>query len=376
MIRLSKSQVASSILIRLALIVQISLFLQSEASGQIVQGRILDANSQEPIEGVHVFINGTKNGVVSDKNGFYRFNAPNRPEFTLIFSHVSYDVQTFDFKGFAEFTKLDVQLKHATNLVGGVMVTARRDRKRERRLKEFKSFFFGKYHNPELIEIENEYVLAFEKVKNGGFQVQGQPVLKVMNKHLNYEIYFHLISFNSKNKSFFGYSDFSDLGSSYHLKPDSVEANRHTSYKGSLRHFFYALVNDKLDEEGFAASILKKVSLNGDIATHIRHYFVSTPLEFSDEKGKKGNIEMTRLDSGLYELYVDGFIEIAYFDELDKEGGPQISSLVLKGPVLVNKQGIVFNQEQVQIDDYLLNEGVYYALPFEYLPMAKDTPGN
>ena len=353
------------------ILVTILIVTPSIMDAQVIFGRLRDAVTKEPIEGVHVFISGTETGVISDENGFYRFYTNGRKYFRLVFSHVSYEIEAYDFENLSENIKLDKQLLGKMNMLEAVEVTATRNRRRERRLKEFKDFFFGDYHDEDKIKIENEYVIDFKRTSGGGFEVEGNPVLKVLNNHLNYEIYFHLLDYNDRNRYFFGYSDFTDLNSLNDIDNTEFEENRKKAYWGSLRHFFYALIHDKLGEEGFSTTLLESVKIAGNSTLLKQNSFNPTPLRVKDMHGFSSNIQLKKLESGLYELYIEHMVKITYLDELDAEGLPQVSTLTLKKPILINSNGVVANPDGMGVEGYLINEGVYHFLPFEFSHVSR-----
>ena len=67
--------------------------LTAQNSGQL-SGRILDQQSQLPIQGVTVLLEGTTMGVATDEEGYFTFRDVPTRTYNLIISHLGYQSQT------------------------------------------------------------------------------------------------------------------------------------------------------------------------------------------------------------------------------------------------------------------------------------------
>ena len=71
------------------------LLISSYAYAQFsVSGTLKDAQSQQPLTGVTVVIEETKNGSITDKNGFFQLNNVAKGSYTLRFSSIGYQTVT------------------------------------------------------------------------------------------------------------------------------------------------------------------------------------------------------------------------------------------------------------------------------------------
>lgn len=69
----------------------LAIFVSFQVMGQeTVSGKVIDANSAEPLPGVNVLISGTTSGVITDLDGTYTLSVDNVENATLIFSYVGY----------------------------------------------------------------------------------------------------------------------------------------------------------------------------------------------------------------------------------------------------------------------------------------------
>ncbi len=347
----------------LFLVTLFCLFSQSYA--QVITGKVIDSETKESIQGAHVFINGNTGGAVSDSNGNYSFDTLGRSDFKLIVSHVSYDVKIYTFDSVEESFTLNMYLDPSINPLSDIEVTAEKNRRWERRLKQFKSIFLGKAYDPDLIEIENEYLLEFKDLETGGFGVEGQPVLKIQNRHLNYQVYFHLLDFDSRLSSFLGYSDFDEIKDS---ALDSLELNnrRREAYKGSLRHFFRAVIDDDLKNQGFSANVLSRKESATQTQPGLQNKILRTPLDVRRGLYDTGDLRVKILDNGYFGLEYEGSLEVIYNDKSRFRKPSQITTLTFKKSLVVDTNGVLLNPSSLQLNGHLLDEGVYYYLPSDY----------
>ena len=96
---------------------------------QEVEGRVTDAETEEPLPSVNIRVQGTTTGTTTGSDGRYRITVPG-PDVTLVFSFVGYERQEIRVRG---RTTLDVQLQPDRGTLEDVIVTTQR---REERLQE------------------------------------------------------------------------------------------------------------------------------------------------------------------------------------------------------------------------------------------------
>ena len=65
-----------------------------EAAPETVQGRVVDAETGQPLPGAHVFLNGSTLGTITDADGRYRLDnlPPGSPE--IVASMLGFEAQT------------------------------------------------------------------------------------------------------------------------------------------------------------------------------------------------------------------------------------------------------------------------------------------
>jgi len=358
--------------------------LTTAVMGQsIVKGRVKDEKTGQPIQGVHVFINGTQLGALTDVNGFYKIDGINLTEFRLIFSFVGYGSKAYDVEKSKGLITIDATLKEAARFLGSVEVNGKKDRRRERYLEGFREFLFGENYEPSLIEIDNDYILEFKGRGGKNFVVRGEPVLNIMNSHLGYNIYFQLTDFQyGKNNLYHGYSQFIEMEPKSKSQEEQWLDNRRQAYFGSMRHFFKSLIEDRLKEEGYEASITEysaEFESNANWVTQIKNSIALTPrnrpVESVDkrdiEKDSKENYIIYLVSEGLYEIDFEDILEVSFVEEPDSKES-QKSQLRLKEPLLVYESGLVKNPGAIALMGYWSKRGIYELLPFEYKPETEN----
>jgi len=226
---------------------------------RILSGRVVDLKTNTPVEFAHVFLSNTTFGKTSDTSG--RFFLDNLPaeEFILVVSIVGYET----FSGKINLTQrnisnLVVKLKSKVVELDDVSVTGQADKKWNRLYDVFEKEFIGQTLNSENCEIENPWVVEFtEDSKTNNLAVLTAEPIQITNKSLGYSITYYLEEFryNHGSLKYFGFPIFKYMEVAEAEEEKLWQKNRHLAYTGSLRHFFYTLVNDEYETDGF--TILK-----------------------------------------------------------------------------------------------------------------------
>lgn len=101
-------------------------FLLSAQNEPIVNaniiGKVVDANSNEPLIGATVSIKGTTNGATTDANGEFKLITGQKLPFTLIITYIGYQKQ----ETVINENNVEIKLAPATNQLSDVVITSRR----------------------------------------------------------------------------------------------------------------------------------------------------------------------------------------------------------------------------------------------------------
>jgi hypothetical protein len=166
------------------------------AQNATLSGRVVDAETDTPLPGAHVFINHTLMGTATDERGTFEVENISPGSYELITSMLGYETATKHLVVTPEqpLYDSDVRLEPAVLEMAEVEITARRPRRWKRDLKRFEELFVGTGPNSGKTHILNPYVLDFET--NGDvFFARASAPLEVQNLALGYRINFVLTEF-------------------------------------------------------------------------------------------------------------------------------------------------------------------------------------
>lgn len=342
----------------------IQLSLAASAQHRIY-GKVASEQTGVEIEGVHVFLDGSTQGALTDQSGVYELKDIWANNFQLVFSFVGYQPYAMEIRNLSQDTVINVFLKEGVYELEDVSVQAIRQKKWDRYMKRFRRAFLGENFNEVLVSIENEYILEFKDERGDSFSVESQPILKVRNEYLGYDLYFQVETFRQREgTSSLGYAAFREMESAGTDQSSIWVENRSTAYLGSPRHFFKALIDGNWEEEGFAAT-----NLSHRLAIGMSHRYeeVRKDINVGEVLGSGVNISVKKREDGIYEIEFQGVLEIFYFDESNSKDF-QKTEISMSSPLEVFPNGVIRNPKAMISYGFWSKQGVYEMLPFEYLP--------
>jgi hypothetical protein len=346
----------------------------SNAAGQaFIAGTVTSAETGATIADAHVFIAASMNGSVTDEAGRYELNGVPLGAQRLYVSIIGYEPQSLDvFLREAGGHTFDFVLEEAVIEVGEVEVTAERDERWQRRLDKFIRLFIGETPYAALTEIVNPEVLDFTD-RVGRFTARASETLVIENRALGYRVHYYLKEFESTTNrvKWDGEPLFEEMAPSTPEEAALWQKNRADAFNGSLRHFLLALLEDRVEEQGFV--IYQRPAARGGLATTPTPANNRFPID-SDEILKPGDGAQERI------LEFHGFLETVYTGETEDESylvwrgergraKYRTSMLLLEqGPTIVDLKGDVLDPYGVTQFGYLAFERVADEVPREYRP--------
>ncbi|MFQ5569503.1 MAG: carboxypeptidase-like regulatory domain-containing protein [Rhodothermales bacterium] len=358
------------------------LLLAPLASAQDIDatliGIITDAETGQPIENVHVFIAVSMNGTTTNAEGNYRLAGVPLGTLRLYVSFVGYEPQARDLFIRSTGTQTyDFQLKPAIVEIGEITVTTD-NKKWKRQLEKFTRLFIGETPNASETEIVNPEVLDFSN-KGGTFRAQASEPLILENKALGYRIQYFLKDFAAtmNRTQYDGEPLYEEMAPESPEQSALWHARRDSAFYGSFRHFMLALLNNRVEEQGFKTYSRPSSggpggsSLGGSAFRSDQRY----PLDPTTII-KEGQSPDERI------LDFDGFVEIVYTGETESKSylrwaqrpygsRPRFRTSMIrveKGPTVVDLKGDVLDPYGVTFYQYLAFERVADELPKEYRP--------
>lgn len=231
------------------------LLVNFTVQSQIIEGTILDSKSKETLPGATVYLDGTTISTITDLNGNFSINTKSNNA-TLVVSFVGYSTYRLDNPLQYVDKKVKVMLVEESISLEEVVI-GKGPFSRKQMMRVFRTEFLGESKAGKSCKILNEddIVLYFD-VSNNTLNVSARNPLKIINKHLEYEVNFDLeeliVHYNYKSlskfnqiKSFFsGTTFYKDLS-----KNNKADKKRRETFYGSATHFAHTLANEAWEKE-------------------------------------------------------------------------------------------------------------------------------
>lgn len=267
----------------------LSLLLSPLVDAQsIIRGYVKDATNNENIEFATVYVNGTTIGTNTDFDGYFELKIPSFPV-QVVASHLSYKNVTFLLEQPQKDTLL-VRLEPDNFDLATVQVTDNNNRLKN--LREFKENFLGIDPLGKEAILQNPEVLLFNRTydtiqsRNVRLNQDGNPITIKRSKEmtakgrktlmvdlpsLGYKVNIDLVHFGIEYGRGLGEPDFSNwLVYTYFQPYESNKKsklkrwakNREKAFIHSQQHFFRALYDKELAENGYKLFIKVKDTIN------------------------------------------------------------------------------------------------------------------
>lgn len=230
-------------------------------------GRVIDANTEEPVPFATVYVDGTSTGDVTAEDGTVSvaLNTVRRP-LIIVISHLNYQNRTIEVKNLTE--PFLARLRPAGNELAQIEVDD--VDQRVKNVREFRERMLGTDDWGLRAELLNDDQIIFERDrlprKSGklgparNLRARSQDALRVQLTDLGYLLRLDLVDFlytyANGQMSYLGTSFFIPVPPKNKRQARRYERNRNRAYYGSQLHFSRALLADSLDRSGFQVSEL------------------------------------------------------------------------------------------------------------------------
>jgi hypothetical protein len=202
-------------------------------------------------------------GTQSDAEGHYVLKNIPAGRHRLVASMVGYQPKMvlIDFPGNTKV--LNFTLEEDNKTLDEVRVVGTQDKKWEKQFRAFEKGFLGESFNHKEVNITNKEVVDFTESEDA-FSAKASQPLQIINKSLGYKVTYFMDNFEKTNSltSFKGLASFEKLVPEDAKQERRWKRNREEAYEGSMKHFLKTLVENRLEEEGFNAYLLKPEFLN------------------------------------------------------------------------------------------------------------------
>ena len=231
-----------------------------------IRGQVLDAETETPLVGAHIFLANSTHGTVTDSDGQFVLDRLAAGTYDIAVSMLGFtlEVVRMTFPG-------DEQTPHLFRLtprvlpMGEVVIAAARSEREarnwERYIDTFIAHFIGTTDNADQVTLLNPEVLYFTASAPGHLEAAATEPLVIENRALGYRIYYHLQAFEAHDAGvrYYGTRRFERLPPRNRRERRRWERAREETYTGSLPHFLITLLRatDAHDvrSEGFTVGL-------------------------------------------------------------------------------------------------------------------------
>jgi hypothetical protein len=356
------------------LIVFTLFFLNTISSAQIssyfVKGKVINAQTKQPMQGASVFAENTTLGTATDQDGNFVLELP-IGGYSLVVTYTGFNTQSIRISN-TESNKIDIEMTVKEKSLEEVAVVSTGETKNglEKYGNFFMEEFIGKSKNSGLSKLKNPESLKFyfSKRKNRLKVLSSEPLI-IENNALGYNIKYEMDSFvheyNTDITIYTGYPLFEEMQSTSEDQKIKWKSARESAYKGSILHFMRSLYNMELEEEGFQIQLM--VNINGkDSALKVKDYYQALNYNQIDSTSPVV-IKPNQNKIGI--IYINEKPEEGYLSE-NKEvpAGFQFStiSFLPNKSLSIEENGFYYEQNDFLINDYWEWNRMADALPYDY----------
>ena len=236
-------------------------FVFAQQKYQLIGSVVEKGNTAIP--GASVFLEGTTMGTQTDANGHFSLKNIPAGRHRLVASMVGYvpKMVLIDFPG--KTSELTFSLEEDNKTLAEVRVVGTQDKTWEKQFRAFEKGFLGESYSKKEVYITNREVVDFTENEEA-FTAKATQPLQIVNKTLGYKITYFMDNFEKTNSltAYKGLASFEKLVPEDARQERRWQRNRVEAYEGSMKHFLKALVENRLEEEGFNAYLLKPEYLN------------------------------------------------------------------------------------------------------------------
>lgn len=293
-------------------------FIILSVHGQTLNGTVIDAKTQEPLEMVAVYFDNTTVGTTTDEKGEFSISYSEMVQSTLVISYLGFEKVYIN--NYRERQQIEVALVEAKNELGEVFISYDDILTRRQKLRLFRDYFLGTTILGKKCKILNEdaiYLRYNDKEKT--LYANTKEPIQIHNKTLGYKVIYDLSDFevrfryvNPKSNTFSLYSAYF-LGTMYFMDLNSESPRkryikrRKKAFEGSIQHFMRALYNKNLEASGY--TVFRK----GLLVNNPWEFFKIRPIDKTSQK----QVELKERVSLLFDndrqsdMYLDE--EVPYF---------------------------------------------------------------
>ena len=339
-----------------------------------ISGKVLDIETNEPIANASVYLSGTTKGQSTKADGSYHLKDLSPGIYELIFSHVGYKnrIEVVEITDINLTINAKLAIKPVSLSSVEVVSENKNSGPRRRALRKFKDFFFGNDYMESQVSITNEDDINLLRLQGNIIETADEYILNIENNYLGYDLEYYLRQFRlaPETQAMLGYPRFQEKEAADLTQNVTWIENRQRAYNGSIRHFFQALINAELEEEGFTMMLTRDDPETIE-ENELEIYKESAERRLQvDSKDLPQNVivEPTAFDN-ILQINFGEIVEVNYENEFDNSGAYQASKIKMVDEYLyVFDNGVMINPSAIKLFGQWANEGVYNLLPSDFVP--------
>jgi CarboxypepD_reg-like domain len=360
---------------QIAISFSLIVYSQLAISQNLLTGKVISEATQEPLPLVSVYLNGTTNGSVTDKNGVFNIKNVQPGKYKLVASSIGYITYTKLIDTRLSNTDLTITLKLKADELQTVDVVSYDPEGWENWGKLFTDLFIGTNPNAIICRIMNPESIHFRLNKDNTLTAVAKEPIRIENDALGYEILYKLedfeYDFTTHIVAYSGYALFKDLSDSHAGKVEKYARKREETYEGSLLQFMRVFFMNKLEQNGYEIRSKRTLFNPGNPSRPV----ISSQLISSDSIG-------FAVDSNTAGFYSQDSLEITYTHKVIPNAYKRLSKqhknetfpvsqmrFINKRPVFIINSGYYYGPEDVKITGFWAWwETTANLLPYDYWP--------
>lgn len=352
----------------LALLASFFLLSISSFAQGTISGKIIDAESNEPLSGASVFAQNTTKGTTTDKEGKFSLYL-NKGGYEVIISFTGYTSRKINFEAVAD-RQFTIEMQKEDKSLSEVVIRSSNEVADgwEKYGKFFVEHFIGTTPAADSCTLLNPQALKFYYYKRTDrLKVLATEPLQVQNRALGYNLNYQLDSFvyhyQKDLSSYRGNCLYQEMSGSAEEQV-RWKQNREAAYKGSRLHFLRSYYDSTLKQEGFYVDLLSSRQANK--FDRLANPYDSTYYFFDDSIGNA-------------ELYFPVKASISYTKQaperryLEQMKLPlnvplQLSYVSLTDGITIMPNGYFLDQQSWINQGYWSWKNLADQLPYDYQP--------
>lgn len=351
----------------LLLSVTCSTVLLAQEKTFSVLGKVLDAETKQPLQGASAYCQNTTQGTISNSQGLFYMHLPNGG-YDMVVTYTGYEkkiIRISNNQPLAD-TLLVELAKEDKSLTEVAVVASTEDPDGLNKYgKFFSENFIGNTGYSSQVTIQNPEVLHFfYSKKRNRLKITAKEDVIILNYSLGYKIRYQLDSFSydytSNITQYTGSPLFQEMDSTEAMKTQWKKNRAHT-YLGSRLHFMRSFYDSSLTQQGF---IIEKLN---DDSQSVKGTFITNLYNAQDYAADSGDVEINW--TGRYRISYGNVLPDKQFlveYKLPPSTRFQITVLDIANGFVIEKNGYFYEQYDVINNGYWAWKKLAELLPYDY----------